>query len=71
MLLSQIAERTILVVKWGSTPPAIARHAAMQLLETGSTEIAVLLSMVNTKRAARYGDPVAGAHKRLGNYYGG
>ncbi len=71
MLLSQIAERTILVVKWGSTPPAIARHAATQLLESGSTEIAVLLSMVNTKRAARYGDPVAGAYKRLGKYYGG
>jgi succinoglycan biosynthesis transport protein ExoP len=69
MLLSQIAQKTILVVKWGSTPPPIARHAAMQLLESGDAEIAVLLSMVNTKRAARYGDPVAGAYKRLESYY--
>jgi succinoglycan biosynthesis transport protein ExoP len=69
MLLSQIARKTILVVKWGSTPPAIARHAAMQLLDSGDAEIAVLLSMVNTKRAARYGDPVAGVYKRLESYY--
>jgi succinoglycan biosynthesis transport protein ExoP len=69
MLLSQIAQKTILVVKWGSTPPAIARHAAMQLLESTDTEIAALLSMVNIKRAARYGDPVAGMFRRLESYY--
>ena len=71
MLLSQIAEKAILVVKWGCTPPAIVRHAAMQLLETGGAEIAVLLSMVNTKRAAKYGDPVAGVYKQLRKYYAG
>ena len=71
MLLSQIAQKAILVVKWGSTPPAIVRHAAMQLLEAGGAEIAVLLSMVNTKRAAKYGDPVAGVYKQLGKYYAG
>jgi polysaccharide biosynthesis transport protein len=70
MLLSRIAQKTILVVKWGSTPPAIVRHAAMQVLEAGGAEIAVLLSMVNIKRAAKYGDPVAGAYTRLGKYYG-
>jgi succinoglycan biosynthesis transport protein ExoP len=69
MLLSQIAQKTILVVKWGSTPPAIARHAAMQLLESGDAKIAVPLSMVNTKRAARHGDPVAGVYQRLEGYY--
>ena len=68
-LLSQIAQKTILVVKWGSTPPAIARHAAMQLLESGEAEIAAVLSMVNTKRAARYGDPIAGVSQRLESYY--
>lgn len=70
MLLSQLAQKTILVVKWGTTPPAIARHAATQLLESGGTEIGVLLSMVDAKRAAKYGDPVAGAYKKLESYYG-
>jgi succinoglycan biosynthesis transport protein ExoP len=69
ILLSQIAQKTILVVKWGSTPPAVARHAAMQLLESGGAEIAVLLSMVNTRRAAKYGDPVAAVYKRIEKYY--
>jgi polysaccharide biosynthesis transport protein len=71
LLLSQFAQKAILVVKWGRTPPAIVRHAAMQLLEAGGAEIAVLLSMVNTKRAAKYGDPVAGVYKQLGKYYAG
>jgi len=71
VLLSQLAQKTILVVKWGSTPSAVARHAASQLLETGGGEVAALLSMVNTKRAAKLGDPVAGMYKRLEAYYGG
>jgi succinoglycan biosynthesis transport protein ExoP len=70
MLLSQLAHKTILVVKWGSTSPAIARHAATQLLESGGTEIGVLLSMVDARRAAKFGDPVAGAYKKLESYYG-
>jgi succinoglycan biosynthesis transport protein ExoP len=70
MLLSQIAQKAILVVKWGSTPPAIVRHAAAQLLEAGGAEIAVLLTMVDAKRAAKYGDAVAGVYKRLAKYYG-
>jgi len=70
MLLSQLAQSTILVVKWGSTPPAIARDAATQLLEAGAAEIGALLSMVDVKRATRYGDPVAGTYKKLESYYG-
>jgi polysaccharide biosynthesis transport protein len=70
MLLAQIAQKAILVVKWGSTPPAIARHAASQLLEAGGAETAVLLSMVDERRAAKSGDVVAGAYKQLGKYYG-
>jgi len=69
VLLSQIAQKAVLVVKWGSTAPAIARHAATQLLETGGAEVAALLSMVNTKRAARHGDPVASVYKQLDSYY--
>jgi uncharacterized protein involved in exopolysaccharide biosynthesis/Mrp family chromosome partitioning ATPase len=70
ILLSQIAQRTILVVKWGSTPPAIARHAVIQLLESNGAKVAALLSMVDARRAAKFGDPVAGAYKKLETYYG-
>lgn len=71
ILLSQIAQKTILVVKWASTPPAVARRAAVQLLESAGAEVAALLSMVNTKRAAKNGDSIAGVYRELGKtYYG-
>jgi tyrosine-protein kinase Etk/Wzc len=69
ILLSQIAQKTILVVKWASTPPAVARRAAVQLLESAGADVAALLSMVNTKRAAKNGDPIASVYKQLGGYY--
>jgi tyrosine-protein kinase Etk/Wzc len=69
VLLVQLVQRTILVVKWGSTPPAVARDAATHLLETGGAEMAAVLSMVDTKRAAKSGDPVAAVYKRLEPYY--
>lgn len=69
ILLSQIAQKTILVVKWASTPPAVARGAAIQLLESAGAQVVALLSMVNTKRAAKNGDPIAGAYKELQSYY--
>jgi succinoglycan biosynthesis transport protein ExoP len=69
-LLAQIAQKVILVVKWGSTSPAVARHAATQLLEAGGAETAVLLSMVDPRRAAKSGDVMAGAYRQLGKYYG-
>jgi polysaccharide biosynthesis transport protein len=46
ILLSQMAEQTILVIKWASTPPAVARRAAVQLLQSAGAEAAALLSMV-------------------------
>ena len=70
ILLSQIAQKTILVVKWASTPPAVARRAAVQLLESAGAELTAFLSMVNTKRAARNGDPIAGVYRELETYYG-
>jgi uncharacterized protein involved in exopolysaccharide biosynthesis/Mrp family chromosome partitioning ATPase len=69
MLLSQLAEKTILVVKWGSTPLAVARHAATQLLDSSGTEIGVLLSMVDPRRAAKYGD-LSQVYNKLESYYG-
>ena len=70
ILLSQVAQKAILVVKWASTSPAVARHAAVQLMEGGGADTAVLLSMVDVRRAAKYGDPIARAYQQLGNYYG-
>jgi capsular exopolysaccharide synthesis family protein len=69
LLLSQIAEKTIFVVRWGRTAPSIARHAIMQLLEAGGAETGVLLSMVDGRRAAKHGDPIASLHQRLESYY--
>jgi Mrp family chromosome partitioning ATPase len=70
ILLSQIAQKTILVVKWGTTPVAVAHRAATQLLESGGAELGVVLSMMDAKRAAKHGDPVARMYKKLNNYYG-
>jgi succinoglycan biosynthesis transport protein ExoP len=69
LLLSQIAQKTIFVIRWGRTPPSIARHAIMQLMEAGGAETGVLLSMVDGKRAAKQGDPIASLYQRLGSYY--
>jgi succinoglycan biosynthesis transport protein ExoP len=69
-ILAQIAQKTIFVIRWGSTPPAIVHHALVQLSESGGSEPAALLSMVDLKRAARRGDVVAGVYQRLQGYYG-
>jgi capsular exopolysaccharide synthesis family protein len=71
ILLSQLAQKTILVVKWASTPPSVARRAAVQLLESAGAEVSALLSMVNIKSAAKNGDPIAGVYKELETYYRG
>jgi tyrosine-protein kinase Etk/Wzc len=68
VVLSQMAHKTIFVVRWGRTPARIAGHAVTQLLEAGA-ETAAVLSMVDMKGAAKYGDPVARMSKRLGRYY--
>lgn len=68
LVLSQMAHKTIFVVRWGRTPARIAGHAVAQLLEAGA-ETAAVLSMVDMKRAAKSGDPTAGMYKRLGGYY--
>ncbi len=68
LVLSQMAHKTIFVVRWGHTPAKIASLAVTQLLEVGA-ETAAVLSMVDMKRAAKYGDPIAGMYRRLGGYY--
>ena len=68
LVLSRMAHETIFVAHWGRTPVKIARHALVQLLEAGA-DPAVVLSMVDLKRAAMYGDPAAIVYKRLEGYY--
>ena len=68
-ILSGIVEKTVFVIRWGSTPPQVARHAMTQLLKSGGAQAAVLLSMADIRHAARYGDMVAGAYQRLEGYY--
>jgi Mrp family chromosome partitioning ATPase/capsular polysaccharide biosynthesis protein len=68
MQMAWIAARTLLIVRWGSTIPRIARHALRQLVD-GGAEVSVVLSMVDVRRAASYGDPVAGAYRELASYY--
>lgn len=68
MLLAQAADKTILVVKWRTTRAAVARHALRQLQESGA-ETSVVLSVVDVKRAAQYGDIAASVYKQLEGYY--
>ena len=67
MMLSQIAERTLLVVKWESTRTDVARHALRQLEEVGA-RVSVILSKVNPKRAGWYGDVVSSVYGQLEGY---
>jgi len=68
MLLAKAADKTLLVVKWRTTRAAVAGHALRQLREAGAETYAVL-SVVDIKRAAEYGDTDAGVYKRLEGYY--
>jgi uncharacterized protein involved in exopolysaccharide biosynthesis/Mrp family chromosome partitioning ATPase len=68
LLLPQLAQKTILVVKWNSTPLETASDALTELLGSGA-DTAIALSMVDMRRAAKYGDPRAVAYKRLTKYY--
>jgi hypothetical protein len=47
----------------GEYTPAVARRAAVQLLESACAEVAALLVHGDTKRAAKNGDPMAKVHK--------
>jgi uncharacterized protein involved in exopolysaccharide biosynthesis/Mrp family chromosome partitioning ATPase len=68
MLLAKAADKTLLLVKWRTTRAAVAGHALRQLREAGAETYAVL-SVVDIKRAAEYGDTAASVYKRLEGYY--
>ena len=70
-LLARLADRTIFLVRWGTTPAAVARHALTELLQTEGVEAAAVLSMMDLRRAASYGDEIAGMYRQIGKYYYG
>jgi len=45
------------------------RHALKQLREAGAGDVAAVLSMMDVKRAASYGDAIASTYKQLERYY--
>lgn len=69
-VLAQMAQKTILVIRWSSTPPSVVHHALVQLSESGGSETTALLSMVDLRRAARQGDVIAGVYQQMRGYYG-
>lgn len=70
-MLSQLAHKTILVIRWGRTGGQIVCHAARQLFDSGAAEVAAVLSMTDFRIAAKYGDAVAGTYSRMESYYTG
>jgi capsular exopolysaccharide synthesis family protein len=54
-LLAPQVDATILVVRWAQTPRDVAGLAAKQIEESGGRLIGVVLSMVDSKKHARYG----------------
>ena len=70
-MLSQLAHKTILVIRWGRTGGQIVCHAARQLFNSGAAEVAAVLSMTDFRIAAKYGDAVAGTYSRMPSYYTG
>jgi Mrp family chromosome partitioning ATPase len=69
LVLAQSADRIVFIVRWGTTSQAIARHAVAQLDEFAGARAETLLSMVNMKRAAKYGDAAATVYRQLQKYY--
>jgi polysaccharide biosynthesis transport protein len=68
LALSQLADKTVLAVRWGRTPVTVARHAVAQLLDSGA-EIAAVLSMFDLQRSAKHGDVIAGTYQQLERYH--
>jgi capsular exopolysaccharide synthesis family protein len=68
LALSQLADKTILAVRWGRTPVTVVRHAIAQLLDSGA-EVAAVLSMVDLQRSAKHGDLIAGTYQQLERYH--
>ena len=54
-VLSRMADRTILVVRWGKTPRKVVNHTVNGLTDAGGQIAGIVLSMINPKKYAGYG----------------
>ncbi len=54
-LLSRLADRTVLIVRWRDTPRNVVRVALRQLVDAGVTVAGVAISRVDVRRNAQYG----------------
>src|SRR5262249_26294107 len=70
-LLSPLAERVIYVVRWAGTRRATAANGLKQINQSGAEVAGVVLSMVDTKKHARYDFGDSGLyHGSIKAYYG-
>ena len=63
-VLSLVAEKTVLVVRWASTRREVAVTGLNQLLDVGADVAGVLLNLVDVRKHASYG------YGDSGYYYG-
>jgi capsular exopolysaccharide synthesis family protein len=54
-VLSRMADKTILVVRWGKTPRKVVNHTVNALTDAGGQIAGIALSRVNPKKYAGYG----------------
>ena len=64
-VLSRLVDTTVFVVRWSETPKEAARSGLRQILDVGAPLAGVLLTLVDTRKHARYG------HGDSAYYYGG
>lgn len=71
-LLARLADRTLLVVRWGQTAREVVRLALRQVSDAGADVAGIAISMVDVRRNAKYGfgdsQAFTGAFKQ---YYAG
>jgi Mrp family chromosome partitioning ATPase len=67
-LLAQLADTTVMVVRWGETRKDMVRLALQQLADVGVEVAGIVISMVDVHRNTQYGyadsDAFTGAYKR-------
>ena len=72
LILSRLADATVLVVRWGSTKRPVVSHSVRQFERAGAKLAGGLLSMVDVKRNANYGYGDSAAYgDELARYYTG
>lgn len=70
-IMARLADKMILVVRWGETPLPVVQTTIKQLRRIGAPFAGSVLSQVNVKRHARYGFGDYGYHySKYGAYYG-